>query len=89
MTDPDLARAQREAELARERMLGTLHDVQARLSPASLAEDVVDSVRDKGVRAVGLAKRYPAITAATSIGLAALLARRPLRALIGRWRGRR
>jgi hypothetical protein len=85
----DLVRARAEAAEARERLLGTAQVVQARLKPAALANDAWDTVRDKSevvaegaVRAV--AKR-PAVASVAVLGLAALVARKPIARLFARF----
>jgi hypothetical protein len=85
----DLAHARAEAAEARERLLGTAQVVQARLKPAALANDAWDTVRDKSevvaegaVRAV--AKR-PAVASVAVLGLAALVARKPIARLFARF----
>lgn len=88
--DKDLARARADAAIARERLLGDAHTLQARLKPASLASNAWESVRDRGevaaADAVEVARKRPAIAAAAAIGVVALLARKPLGRLIGRLR---
>lgn len=88
--DQDLARARADAVDARERLLGAAHAVQARLKPASLASDAWETMRDKSevvaegaVRAV--AKR-PAVASVAALGLVAVLARKPIARLFGRFR---
>jgi hypothetical protein len=86
----DLARARADAANARERLLGAAQAVQARLKPASLASDAWETVRDKSeVVAEGAARavaKRPAIASAAALGVVALLARKPIARLFGRFR---
>jgi hypothetical protein len=91
MSESDLARARADAALARERLLGSAQALQSRLKPAALASDAWDSARDAGetvatnaVRAIG---KRPVAASAAAIGLAALVARKPIARLIARLRG--
>jgi ElaB/YqjD/DUF883 family membrane-anchored ribosome-binding protein len=89
MTDsPEIAAARSEVERRRSRLMGTAHELQARLSPgtlakgawqgakeksADLAEDAVDAVRARPFAATG-------VVAAITM----FLAREPLMDLAGR-----
>lgn len=91
MSEADLIRAKADAALARERLLGSAHELQSRLKPAALASDAWESARDAGeaaatgaVRAVG---KRPVAASAALIGVAALVARKPLARLFARLRG--
>ena len=91
MSEADLARAKAEAALARERLLNSAHELQARLKPAALASDAWETARDAGeaaaTGAVRAASRRPVAASAAMIGVAALVARKPLMRLINRLRG--
>jgi hypothetical protein len=85
-----LAQARADAASAREQLLGAAQAVQARLKPAALASDAWETVRDKseGVAegaARAVAKR-PAVASAAALGLFAILARKPIARLFGRFR---
>lgn len=91
MSDADLAQAKAEAAAARERLLGSAHQLQSRLKPAALASDAWESARDAGetaasgaVRAIG---KRPVAASAVILGLTALVARKPIARLVARLRG--
>ena len=88
--EKDLAKARAEAAIARERLLGTAHALQARLSPSSLASNAWESVRDHGEAAaqgaVEVARKRPAAAVAAALGVVALLARKPIVRLFARLR---
>ena len=88
--EKDLIKARGDAATARERLLGDAHALQARLRPTSLASNAWESVRDRSEAAaqgaVEVARRRPAAAMAAAIGVAALLARKPIGRLIGRLR---
>lgn len=92
MSEADLDRARAEAAAARERLLNSAQALQSRLKPSVLASDAWEKTRDAGetaatnaVRAVG---RRPVAASAAAIGLAALVARKPIARLIARLRGK-
>jgi len=90
MSDQDLAAAKRDAEAAKARLLGTAHELQERLSARNLAETAWDAVRDGGQAAAQGAARAvrarPVAAAAAAAGLVALVAARPITALVGYFR---
>jgi hypothetical protein len=92
VSERDLANAKLEVVAARERMLESVHALQARLAPASLAGDAWDDIREKGGEVAGrigrAAARRPVATGAAVAGVAALLARKPLWRLVARWTGK-
>ena len=92
MSDPDLARAKADAALAREHLLESAHALQARLKPAALAVDAWESARNAGESVASNAARVvgkrPVAASAAAIGLAALIARKPIARLIARLRGK-
>ena len=83
---PALVDAQARSRDARERLFGTLGEMQTRLNPVTLAQDAVETVatglmRD-GIRTVRTRPR----AIATAAGLAVLfMARKPLARLL--WKG--
>lgn len=92
MSAAEIARARADAEAARERLLTSAHLLQARLKPSVLAADAWVAAREKGetaatqaVRAVG---QRPVAASAALVGLAALLARKPIARLVQRLRGK-
>jgi hypothetical protein len=92
MSEAELANARLEAVAARERMLGSLHELQARLNPAHLANAAWDDVRDKGAEVADDVRlaivQRPLAAGATLAGITALLARKPICRLIRRLTGR-
>jgi hypothetical protein len=92
MSEADINRAKADAAAAKERLLNSAQALQARLKPAALASDAWEKTRDaseaaatNAARAIG--KRPVAISAA-AIGVAALVARKPIARLISRLRGK-
>ena len=87
--ESDLAAARAKAAEAREQLLGAAQAVQARLSPSAIASDVWDTVRDKSeVVAEGAARavaKRPAVASAAVLGLVAVIARKPIARLFGRF----
>ena len=69
--------AKAEAALAREQMLATAHELQARLRPASLGRDAVEAVRRKGETiaddAVDFVRERPVMVSAAAAGAGALI----------------
>jgi ElaB/YqjD/DUF883 family membrane-anchored ribosome-binding protein len=90
MSEQDLVSAKRDAEAAKARLLGTAHELQERLTPKNLAETALDALRDKGQAAAQGAARAvrsrPMTAAAAAAGLVALIACKPIAALVGRYR---
>jgi hypothetical protein len=85
----DLAQARADASEAREQLLGAAQAVQARLSPASIAGDVWETVRDKSEvvaeGAVRAAAKRPVVASAALLGLVAVVARKPIARLFSRF----
>jgi len=84
--EPSLAVAEARSVRARQRLAGTLVEIQARLNPKALAREAAQELREAGEELAreGLetVKRHP-LTAAGMVGAVALfLARKPIRALI-------
>lgn len=86
--DPKLLRARGEAALAKDRLLATVHEVQERLAPATIARNAWEGVRDKGEavaeQTVDLARRKPALPIAAGGALVAFAVRRPVGRLLRR-----
>ena len=86
--DPKLLRAKGEAALAKDRLLATLHEVQDRLAPSTIARNAWEGVRDKGEavaeQTVELARRQPALPIAAGGAIVAFAIRRPVGRLLGR-----
>lgn len=89
MTDeplPALIDAEARSRNARQRLLGTLGEMQTRLNPVTLAQDAVETVASGLVRdSIQTVRARPKAIAAAA-GLAVLfMARKPLARLL--WRG--
>ncbi|PTQ10201.1 hypothetical protein CLG96_13885 [Sphingomonas oleivorans] len=84
--DSKALRARAEADSARTRLAGTLHEIQQRLKPGTLAANAWDSLRDSGTtlagETVGLVRKRPLATAGLVAGVAAFFARKPLLRLL-------
>lgn len=89
MTKPEVRAREAEAQAAKERLMGTLHTLQYRLSPKTIANDVKESVKEKasGAATAGLnaanqgvaqAKARPGATAALAVPLLVFLLRKPI-----------
>jgi hypothetical protein len=92
MSDADIAAARLQAAAARDRLIGSAHELQARLSPGTLAENAWDGLRDKSEAAaetaMETARKHPVATGAAVAGVAALIARKPMGRLFARLRGK-
>jgi hypothetical protein len=92
MSEADVARARANVAAAREQLLASTQALQARLKPSVLANDVWDAAREKGEEAaagaVRAVRQRPVISSAAAIGVAALVARKPIARLIAKMRGK-
>ena len=83
MKAPEIAAAKREAELARQRLLGTASELQQRLKPGTIASNAWEGVKDKGSTLAGDAaeavKARPAVASAAVAAVTLFLAREPIR----------
>ena len=99
MTDtPEVLAAKADAEQAQARLVATLHELQQRIAPRTLARDAWDGAKNKGADlaedAVDAVRRRPVATGGIVAALALFLAREPLmdfagRAVSGKKNGRR
>ncbi|WP_294390717.1 DUF3618 domain-containing protein [uncultured Sphingomonas sp.] len=93
MSAQDIANARLEAAAARERLLGSAHDLQGRLNPSVLANHAWDGARDRGEQVAGevglVIVERPVAAGAVAAGVLAFLARRPIFRMLGRLTGRR
>lgn len=81
-----LLEARARSQSARQRLLGTLDEMQGRLNPVTLAQDAVENVAGRLVRDSVQAVRARPKAIAAAAGLAVLfLARKPLAKLL--WSG--
>jgi len=98
MTAPNVSAREAEAAAARERFMSTLHELQHRLSPKTVAADVKEKAREKvdGVKAAARdgavqAATHPSTVAAITVPVLVYLFRKPiargLNALFGRSEG--
>ena len=89
MTDtPEIAAARIEAERRRARLIATAHELQARLSPGTLAKDAWQGAKEKGADlaedAVDAVRARPLATTGVVAAITMFLAREPLMDLAGR-----
>ena len=95
MSKADIRAKEAEATAARERFMATLHELQHRLHPKTIANDVKEKAKEKADGAVTAAKdgmaqaaTHPSTVAAITIPIAVYFFRRPiargLKALFGR-----
>jgi hypothetical protein len=84
MTEPAAVTAARIlVERRRGEMLGTLHELQARLAPKTLASEAWEKAKNKGAdlaeEAVDAVKARPIAVGGVATGIALFLAREPIR----------
>lgn len=84
-----IARARGDADAAKARLLATLDEVKARLAPAKLASDAVQTAKNKSIvvadDTVTAVRDRPVMAAGIAAAAAAFIARKPLAAAVGRW----
>lgn len=89
--DPGVAKARAEAEQAQAQFVATVHELQQRLAPKTLARDAWDGAKSKGADlaedAVDAVKRRPVAAGGIVAALALFLAREPLIELAGKIAG--
>jgi len=92
MSEADITRARAHVAATREQLLASTQALQARLKPSVLATDAWEAAREKGEEAAAGAVRAvtqrPVISSAAAIGVAALVARKPIARLIAKMRGK-
>ncbi|WP_293972673.1 hypothetical protein [Sphingomonas sp.] len=80
MTDPELAAARARAAAARDQLRAVIREVEARLRPASLASDAIESIKRKSgevaVDAVEAVRERPIAASAIVAGIGALIGAR-------------
>jgi hypothetical protein len=85
---PDIAAARAEAERRRTRLMGTAHELQARLSPGTLAKGAWQGAKEKGADlaedAVDAVRARPLAASGVVAAITMFLAREPLMDLAGR-----
>ena len=85
---PEILAARADAEQAQARLVATLHELQQRLAPRTLARDAWDGAKSKGADlaedAVDAVRRRPVAAGGIVAALALFLAREPLMDLAGK-----
>lgn len=89
MTDtPGILAARADVEQAQARLVATLHELQQRVAPKTLARDAWDGAKSKGADmaedAVDAVRRRPVAATGIVAAVALFLAREPLMDLAGR-----
>lgn len=95
MSKPDVRAREVEAEAAKQRFMGTLHTLQYRLSPKTLANDVKETVKERasdaanaGLNAanqgVASARARPGAAIALAVPLLVFLLRKPIARALAR-----
>jgi hypothetical protein len=88
---PEMAAARIEAQRARAQLMGTAHELQARLSPGTLAQNAWEGAKVKGADlaedAVDAVRRRPAVASGIVAAITLFLAREPLIDLAGKVAG--
>jgi hypothetical protein len=86
--EPSLALVELRSVQARQRLAGTLGEIQARLNPKALAREAAQELRDAGENLAheGLqaARRHPLTIAGVVAAIGLFAARRPIRRLFTR-----
>jgi ElaB/YqjD/DUF883 family membrane-anchored ribosome-binding protein len=90
---PEVQEAREEAEQARHRMMQTLHELQRRIAPGTLARDAWEGAKSKGADlaedAVDAVRKRPVAATGAVAAIAMFLAREPLMDLAGKlWNGK-
>lgn len=84
---PEIAAARIEVERSRGRLMGTVHELQERISPKVLARNTWQGAKEKGADlaedAVDAVKARPIAAGGAVAALAMFLAREPLMGLAG------
>ena len=89
MTDsPEILAARADVEQAQARLVATLHELQQRIAPKTLARDAWDGAKSKGAdmaeEAVDAVRRRPVAATGIVAAVALFLAREPLMDLAGK-----
>lgn len=82
----ELAIAKSQAQTARQRLAGTLVELQARLNPKALAREAVQELKETGEEfarnGLDAVKRHPLTVGGIAAAIGLFLARRPIRQLL-------
>ena len=85
---PRVLAARADAEHAQQRLVATLHELQQRIAPRTLARDAWDGAKSKGADiaedAVDAVRRRPVAASGIVAAVALFLAREPLMDLAGK-----
>ena len=85
---PEILAARADAEVAQARLVATLHELQQRIAPRTLARDAWEGTKAKGADlaedAVDAVRRRPVAAGGIVAALALFLAREPLIDLAGK-----
>ena len=88
-----LDEAEADVALARTRLMDTVDDIQARITPSQLLDDAISGVKarsaDVAETAGEVVRDYPGRVAASAAGVTLLLARKPIARLFRRIFSRR
>ena len=86
--EASLAVAEARSARARQRLAGTLVEIQARLNPKALAREAAQELREAGQElareGMETVRRHPLTFAGVATAIGLFFARRPLRALIAK-----
>jgi len=77
----EIVQAKRNAARARARVDTDVAALKHQLHPRTIADNAIDTVRDKKDQAVGVARKRPAITAVAGGAVALIVLRKPLKGL--------
>jgi hypothetical protein len=95
MSKVDVRAKEAEATAAREKFMGTLHELQHRLNPKTLAQDVKEKAKEKADGAMSAARdgvtqaaTHPSTVAAVTVPLLLFLFRKPIARGLSALRGR-
>lgn len=87
-TTHNVTAAKNEAEAAKRQLVSTLHEIQYRLKPSTLANEAWSGVRDtatqRGDQAATLMREKPQAAGAVAALLVLIFARKPLMSLLGK-----
>ncbi|RST31016.1 DUF3618 domain-containing protein [Sphingomonas ginkgonis] len=88
-TDVKIARARGEAEAARAKLMGTVDELKARLSPQKVTSDAIQGAKNKSIevadQTVTAVRQRPGMAAGVAAAAALFLARKPLFATVAGW----
>jgi len=75
----NLDEAEADVALARARLIETVDDIQARITPSQLFDDAISSVKARSAETAGeVVRDYPGAVVASAAGVTLLLIRKPI-----------